>query len=163
VRSIRHCVLATTESDSHVWNLVSLQKLIEELGVSVRNLGPCTPVAEVVAAVLGDDPDLVVVSSVNGHARYEARTLLEALHGAGAQVPCVIGGKLTVAESDLAAASRELLAAGYWRVFIGDDAVTRFRTMVRPATVRLAALPPRGLTPRVDRDPSVLDGSRSVA
>lgn len=155
--SIKHCVLATIDSDSHLWNLVSLQKLLEELGVSVRNLGPCTPTAEVVAAVLGDDPDLVVVSSVNGHGRYEAPALLEALRGAGSQVPCVVGGKLTTAESEVPAASRELLAAGYAQVFTGDEALARFRALVRPATPA-----PWGLTAGIDDEPPSLDGDRSL-
>ncbi|WP_222928308.1 cobalamin B12-binding domain-containing protein [Cellulomonas telluris] len=120
-------VLCTVESDSHMWNLVYLQLLLEENGGDVVNLGACTPVRDVVEKVRSGRPDLLVLSSVNGHGAHGARVLRAALQAAsGAAVPSVAGGKLTTAESDNDRVRRELLAAGWTDVFTGDDAVPRF-------------------------------------
>ncbi|TQF02773.1 methylmalonyl-CoA mutase [Kitasatospora acidiphila] len=124
------CLLSTVESDSHIWNLVYLQKVLEENGAAVRNLGSCTPVDLVLTAVAESRPDLLVVSSVNGHGLHGARVLLTALREAGLELPCVVGGKLTTAESDNDRVRRELLAHGYTDVFTGDDAVERFRSFL---------------------------------
>ncbi|WP_306361350.1 cobalamin B12-binding domain-containing protein [Nocardia sp. CC227C] len=124
------CVLCTVESDSHLWNLVYLQKLLEEYGARVRNLGTCTPTGEVIRALREDRPDLLVVSSVNGHGFHGARVLLSAVHSDGLAVPCVVGGKLTTAVSDDDRVRRELLDAGYLDVFTGDDAIARFRGLL---------------------------------
>ncbi|MFC4375376.1 cobalamin B12-binding domain-containing protein [Nocardia halotolerans] len=121
------CVLSTVESDSHIWNLVYLQKLLEEHGGVVRNLGPCTPIGEVVDAVASQRPDLLVVSSVNGHGCHGARDLMSALRAHGLDVACVIGGKLTTAMSAGDRARRDLLALGYLDVFTSEDAVQNFR------------------------------------
>lgn len=125
------CVLSTVESDAHMWNLVYLQKVIEEHGGRVQNLGACTPVEVVLGAILDSGADLLVVSSVNGHGLHGARVLLQALQQAGIDVPCVIGGKLTTAESNNDAVRAELLELGYADVFTGDDAISRFRDLLR--------------------------------
>ncbi|MFG2607151.1 cobalamin B12-binding domain-containing protein [Streptomyces sp. NPDC048514] len=125
------CLLSTVESDSHIWNLVYLQKLLEENGAAVRNLGSCTPVDSVTQGVAEWQPDLLVVSSVNGHGHHGARVLLSALHEQGLAIPCVVGGKLTTAESDNARVRRDLLAHGYTEVFTGDDSIDRFREFLR--------------------------------
>jgi methylmalonyl-CoA mutase cobalamin-binding subunit len=125
------CVLSTVETDSHIWNLVYLQMLIEEHGGSVRNLGQCTPIDEVLDAVATDRPDLLVVSSVNGHGFHGARDLLSALREQGLAVPCVVGGKLTTAVSANDLARRELLALGYIDVFTSADAIENFRCFLR--------------------------------
>ncbi|SEM09808.1 cobalamin B12-binding domain-containing protein [Streptacidiphilus jiangxiensis] len=124
-------LLVTVESDSHMWNLVYLQKVLEENGGQVRNLGACTPVAEVLRAVGEEPPDLLVVSSVNGHGLHGARVLLQALREQGLEVPCVVGGKLTTAESNNGAVRAELLLLGYTEVFTGDDAIARFQDFLR--------------------------------
>lgn len=41
-------VLSTIPSDSHTWNLLFLQLLLEEHGCEVTNLGACVPVATLV-------------------------------------------------------------------------------------------------------------------
>ncbi|MEV6328810.1 cobalamin-dependent protein [Streptomyces sp. NPDC051909] len=125
------CLLSTVESDSHIWNLVYLQKLLEENGAEVRNLGSCTPVDEVVQAVTEDRPDLLVVSSVNGHGLHGARVLLSALRERRLDVPSVVGGKLTTAESDNDRTRRLLLDHGYTDVFTGEEAINRFLAFLR--------------------------------
>ncbi|RJO70699.1 methylmalonyl-CoA mutase [Nocardia panacis] len=126
MKSRFRCVLTTVESDSHIWNLVYLQMVIEEQGGEVRNLGACTPVEEVVRTVAEDRPDLLVVSSVNGDGSYGALEVLSALHERDLRVPCVVGGKLTTSVSAGDQARRELLAAGYTDVFLSDDAIANF-------------------------------------
>ncbi|KAA1250986.1 cobalamin B12-binding domain-containing protein [Mycobacterium simiae] len=120
------CVLSTVESDAHMWNLVYLQKLLEEHGASVRNLGCCTPVAGVVEAVITEPTDLLVVSSINGHGFHGAKHLMGALREWGIAVPSVIGGKLTTAVADNFAVREQLLREGFTDVFLGADAILRF-------------------------------------
>jgi methylaspartate mutase sigma subunit len=128
------CLLCTVESDSHIWNLVYLQKLLEENGAQVQNLGSCTPVDAVLQAISESRPDLLVVSSVNGHGLHGARVLLSAMRERGLEVPCVVGGKLTTAESDNDRIRRELLGLGYTDVFTGEDAIERFRGFLQLGT-----------------------------
>lgn len=120
------CLLSTVESDSHIWNLIYLEKLLEEHGATVRNLGSCTPVRHVIAELFEHRPDLLVVSSVNGHGHHGARVLLTEIRRAGLDVPCVVGGKLTTAESDNDRVRRDLLDHGFTDVFVGADAIPRF-------------------------------------
>jgi methylaspartate mutase sigma subunit len=143
------CLLTTVYSDSHTWNLVYLQRVMEELGVSVRNLGCCTPVDLVIREIADFAPDLVVLSSVNGHGRSGALQLLSAVRDRGFTVPFVAGGKLTTSESTGERARLELLAAGYREVFVGDSSITEFRALLRamaasPATSRELVVAGRG-------------------
>ncbi|HEX6341982.1 cobalamin B12-binding domain-containing protein [Umezawaea sp.] len=128
---MRRALVCTVESDAHIWNLVYLEKLLEEHGMRVRNLGCCTPITEVVRAVARRRPDLLVVSSVNGHGHHGARLLLSALRRDGLDVAVVVGGKLTTAESDNVRVREDLLARGCAEVFTGEDAVPRFREFLR--------------------------------
>ncbi|MCX4778550.1 cobalamin-dependent protein [Streptomyces sp. NBC_01264] len=121
------CLLTTVESDSHFWNLIYLEKFIAENGGEVRNLGGCTPADLVVKEVNEFQPDLLVVSSVNGHGYYGTSVVLTELKRAGISVPCVAGGKLTTAPSDNDRVRRELLSQGCTDVFLGEDAIDRFR------------------------------------
>ncbi|MFI9063188.1 cobalamin B12-binding domain-containing protein [Streptomyces sp. NPDC053429] len=120
-------LLTGTASDSHTWNLVYLQLFLEELGHRVHNLGPCVP-DDLLAGVCADrDPDLVVVSSVNGHGYRDGLGAVRALRARGLTVPVVIGGKLGVAgEADPRQRGR-LLDAGFDAVFDDGD-VGRLRS-----------------------------------
>ncbi|MFJ1764714.1 cobalamin B12-binding domain-containing protein [Amycolatopsis sp. NPDC088138] len=113
-------ILCSTSSDSHTWNLVFMELLLAEAGCAVLNLGPCTPDDLVAAECERLEPDLVVISTVNGHGLTDGTRLIGRLRETpgGSEVPVVIGGKLTV---DGAALDRvaELLAAGATAVF-GD-------------------------------------------
>lgn len=125
------CLLSTVESDSHFWNLIFLKKLLEEHGAVVRNLGGCTPVDLVVEKLAEYEPDLLVVSSVNGHGYHGARVLLTEIQRAGLEVPCVAGGKLTTTASENDRVRRRLLAHGFTDVFVGEDAIQRFHAFLR--------------------------------
>jgi methylaspartate mutase sigma subunit len=122
-------LLSTPESDSHTWNLVYLQLYLEELGLTVRNLGPCTPHRTTVNAIKLYRPDCVVLSSVNGHGFTQGRTLIQLIREETGDVrlPIVIGGKLSTAEVDESCVRRELLAAGFDEVFHGSESIAEFR------------------------------------
>ncbi|AGZ41981.1 cobalamin B12-binding domain-containing protein [Actinoplanes friuliensis] len=129
-----------TSSDSHTWNLVYLQLMLEEMGCRVHNLGACVPPALVAAECLGDNPDLVVVSSVNGHGFHDGLRLIEELRARPelAGTPVVIGGKLSTDGLRNVGLVRRLRAAGYDAVFENGD-LTRFRTLVGRLSARVAS------------------------
>jgi methylaspartate mutase sigma subunit len=120
-------VLSTVESDSHTWNLVYLQLLLEERGMDVVNLGACTPVAVIIESIKTVRPDVVIISSVNGCGFTQGRALItHAKECLGEDIPkFVIGGKLTTSADDRGI-ENDLLAAGFDGVFVGDGAVERF-------------------------------------
>lgn len=120
------CLLATVESDSHTWNLIYLQKVLEEHGAVVRNLGCCTPVDELVTGVEHWHPDIVVVSTINGHGHHGVRVLLQRLRSVGLDVPVVVGGRLSTDTADDERIRRDLLQRGCADVFLGHGAVERF-------------------------------------
>ncbi|MFD8143176.1 cobalamin B12-binding domain-containing protein [Streptomyces sp. NPDC059708] len=114
-------LLTGTASDSHTWNLVSLQLFLEELGYPVRNLGPCVTDELLTAACAADRPDLVVVSSVNGHGYRDGLSAVRALRGAGLRTPVVVGGKLSTAGRPDPVQRGRLLDAGCAAVFDDGD------------------------------------------
>ncbi|WMX48583.1 cobalamin B12-binding domain-containing protein [Streptomyces roseicoloratus] len=135
-------VVTTMSSDSHTWNLVFLQLLLEELGHRVTNLGACVPDELLVAECRRIEPDLIVLSSVNGHGFHDGLRLIGALRACPelAGTATVIGGKLGISGPGDPARQRELLAAGFDGVFEEGGSVVDFRSF-------LAALPasPRSL------------------
>ncbi|NNN35392.1 methylaspartate mutase [Streptomyces sp. S3(2020)] len=122
-------VLTGTSSDAHTWNLIYLELLLTEWGHRVTNLGACVPEELVVTEALAQSPDLVVLSSVNGHgaadglrliARFRAEPRLAAL-------PVVIGGKLGTAEETTRAWLPRLRTAGFAEVFEESAGIAPFR------------------------------------
>jgi len=112
-------VVSSVSSDAHMWNLVYLQLLLEESGHEVTNLGVCPPDGTVMDACRGADrPDLLVLSTVNGHGHLDGLRLIRALRRDPelAALPVVIGGKLGVRGAD-AEEGRRLLDAGFDAVF----------------------------------------------
>jgi methylaspartate mutase sigma subunit len=136
-----YAVLSSTPSDSHTWNLLFVQLLIEESGWSVTNLGACVPPAMLVDESLRRVPDLIVISTVNGHGAQDARRVISALRAepALADVPVSLGGKLCVSEDRARDAAAGLVAAGYDAVLVGDSAVPEFQSLLaRVAAQRCA-------------------------
>ncbi|GAA1504966.1 hypothetical protein GCM10009730_05140 [Streptomyces albidochromogenes] len=129
-------LLAGTASDSHTWNLVYLQLFMEEQGHRVTGLGPCVPDDLLVAACAEPRPELVVVSSVNGHGYRDGLSAVRALRSAGIQVPVVVGGKLGVAGRADPAQRALLLDAGCTAVLDDGDVEA-----LRAFTATLAAAP----------------------
>jgi methylaspartate mutase sigma subunit len=138
-------VVTSVSSDAHTWNLVYLQLLLEELGCRVTNLGGCTPDETIVRECGARRPDLVVVSSLNGHGYQDGVRLIGAIRTCPHLVstPVVIGGKLDVAGGDGRNAAR-LLAAGFDAVFEDTGGLTLFRSLVHTLAVRACPGAPIG-------------------
>ncbi|SDL08790.1 cobalamin B12-binding domain-containing protein [Nonomuraea jiangxiensis] len=119
-------------SDSHTWNLVFLQLVCEEEGLDVVNLGPCVPDELLVTECVDQRPDLVVISTVNGHGYREGLRVVPKLRARPelADVPIVIGGRLGVTGRREDGLAGELTAAGCDRVFDrGPEDIEEFRTL----------------------------------
>jgi methylaspartate mutase sigma subunit len=130
-------VVTSVASDSHTWNLVYLQLVLEELGHRVRNLGACVPDDLLVSECLQDRPDLVVVSSVNGHGLQEGIRLVARIRSCTelAGMPVVIGGKLGIDGSACRRSHDWLRSAGYDEVFEDGTGLAGFRSFVGLLTV----------------------------
>jgi methylaspartate mutase sigma subunit len=132
--SPRKVVLGTVSSDSHTWNLLYLQLLLEEQGCAVTNLGSCTPAEELIAEAVGVRPDLIVISTVNGLGAQEGPDLARAVRAVPQlrETRLVIGGKLDTlgssAEEDFPALTR----AGFDAVLVGADALPRMLDLLDP-------------------------------
>ena len=145
----RHVVLTSVSSDSHTWNLVFLQLLLEYLGHRVTNLGACTPDEDIIDACKHHEPDLLVVSTVNGHGNIDGQRLISRLRQEPQleHLPAVIGGQLGVRGiGDRTILTKRLLCAGFDAVFSGST-VPAFLDFVnhlspnspRPALAEVAA------------------------
>lgn len=112
-------VVSGTSSDSHTWNLLFMQLFLEDRGHRVANLGACVPDDLLTGECCRRRPDLVVLSTVNGHGFADGARVIRRLRHRPelAGTPIVIGGKLGTGGQDSAAAVRELLAAGFDAVF----------------------------------------------
>ncbi|MET0624908.1 MAG: cobalamin-dependent protein [Pyrinomonadaceae bacterium] len=121
-------IVSSVASDSHSWNLVFLQLWLEERGFEVRNLGNCVTADEIARACAASPPDVLVISSVNGHGAVEGFGVLEALKAVGrfASTRVVIGGKLSTSTEGLSELRRSLLEGGFDGVFVGPSAVAAF-------------------------------------
>ncbi|MEU2674397.1 cobalamin-dependent protein [Streptomyces sp. NPDC007164] len=118
-------VLTTIASDSHTWNLLFLQLLLEEQGWEVTNLGACVPVGVLIEEATARPPGLIVVSTVNGHGAEEATGLARAVRAvpALARVPLVVGGKLDTSGTIAPDVHASLTDAGFDAVLTGENAV----------------------------------------
>lgn len=128
-------VLTTTPSDSHTWNLVFLGLLLTECGCRVVSVGPCPPVRLVVDICVRDAPDLIVVSSVNGHGAEDGVLLARRLRAAPQlrTTPMVIGGKLGIEGRPVETGRLE--EAGFTRVLSEDaESLSRLVAAVKAGT-----------------------------
>jgi methylaspartate mutase sigma subunit len=133
-------VLTGTSSDAHTWNLVYLHLVLEELGCTVTNLGACTPDETVVEVCAERRPGLLVVGSLNGHARADGSRLIAALRARPetSRTPAAIGGKLDISGGEGATVGA-LLAAGFDAVFDEAAGIAGFREFVGALAPRAAA------------------------
>ena len=126
-------IVATTPDDSHAWNLIGIELHLAERGFEVLNLGPCTP-EELLAETIRDQrPDLVVLSSINGHGALSLPAVLETLehYQVKRTAPIVIGGLLTTDPKDTQAAATALTEVGAAGVFTGPQAWKDFDDFLR--------------------------------
>ncbi len=128
-----HVLLTGVSSDSHTWNLVFMQLLLEHMGHRVTNLGACTPDEEVVQVCLLQRPDLLVVSTVNGHGNIDGERLIFRVRDEASlrDLPAVIGGKLGIRGSRNTAFAEGLLRAGFTAVFDADSSLAPFEEFVK--------------------------------
>ncbi|MCX5063010.1 MULTISPECIES: cobalamin B12-binding domain-containing protein [unclassified Streptomyces] len=136
--------MTSVSSDSHMWNLVFLQLLLEENGGQVVNLGACTPDELVMSECLRIRPDALVISTVNGHGHIDGLRLIRKIRGHSGLAPMkvVIGGKLGVHGSRHAGSRAELVANGFDAVFEADADLDRFLDCLglgTPAPKRVAS------------------------
>jgi methylaspartate mutase sigma subunit len=117
-----------TLSDAHTWNLIFLQLLIEEYGHEVINLGACVPQEFLIQQCLLQKPDVLVISSVNGHGHIDGINLINAVR----KIPelqhltVLIGGKLGTRGSENWIYTENLLNAGFNGVFNADTELPSF-------------------------------------
>ncbi|MFD8751870.1 cobalamin B12-binding domain-containing protein [Kitasatospora sp. NPDC059577] len=125
-------VVTSLASDAHTWNLVYLQLLLEELGHRVTNLGACVPDEMVVEECRTVRPDLIVISTVNGHGAVDGKRVVGLLRSCPElrRTPVVIGGKLGIG-GERSGGADELLAAGFDAVFEDGAGIVGFRDFVR--------------------------------
>lgn len=131
-------VVTSVSSDSHTWNLVVLQLVLEELGHRVHNLGACVPDDLLVSECRRLRPDLVVVSSVNGHGYHDGMRVIRTFRQLPdlSGTPVVIGGKLGIAGPGCDDSRAHLVAAGYDAVFEEQVAgIAQFQAYVGQLTV----------------------------
>lgn len=136
-------VVSGLSSDAHLWNLVHLQLFLEDLGHEVANLGNTTPDATIVEACRTGRPDLLVLSTVNGHGRTDGLRLIRALRAVPslAALPVVIGGKLGIDGRDHAGD-----AADGRRIRRGLRRRGRGRPRIGPGALRVLPRRPGGST-----------------
>ena len=136
-------LLSSVSSDSHTWNLVFLQLLLEETGHDVVNVGACVPDELLLSECVAHRPDAVVISTVNGHGHVDGRRLIARLRADErlSGLPVVIGGKLGVGGGRDAGLASELVAAGFDTVFADGADVRRFVGYIG------SVLPARALEP----------------
>ncbi|MCE6996502.1 cobalamin B12-binding domain-containing protein [Saccharothrix sp. S26] len=125
-------VVTSLASDAHTWNLVFLQLVLEEAGHRVVNLGACVPDDLLVSECARHAPDLVVVSSVNGHGFHEAKRVIAKLRARPdlAATPVVVGGKLGIDGPGGQDRAAILTAAGYDAVFEDAGSIAAFRAFL---------------------------------
>lgn len=125
-------MVTSMASDAHTWNLVYLQLVLEELGHDVTNLGACVPDDLLVEQCLRRRPDLVVISSVNGHGSHDGHRVIQRLraHPELAHTAIVIGGKLGISGDRDTDRAEPLLAAGFDAVFDDDSGAERLRRFI---------------------------------
>lgn len=117
-------LLSTVPSDSHSWNLVFMEFLLNDLGYKVENLGPNTPMDDVIARLNRNGCAIVVISTVNGHGYIEGAELAQRIRNETNHIKGLyIGGKICTENDTLTIArhSDTLRAAGFDEVF--DDSV----------------------------------------
>lgn len=133
-------IVSSTVSDSHTWNLIFLQLLLEEMGHEVVNIGACVPEDLLARECLEHRPDLVVVSSVNGHGFNDALGLIRSMRSVPGleRVPFVVGGKLGVDGLRDVGFTRRLLREGFDAVFDEDD-LDGFREFVSARGLSVAS------------------------
>lgn len=126
-------LLTTIPSDSHNWNLIYIALFLEENGFKVINLGPSVPYDLLLDSCLQQQPDLLVVSTINGHGYIEGKELITRVRKLDCMKdkPVFIGGKLSTDENMSALYGVELEQAGYTKAYCSDQVMSDFAAQLR--------------------------------
>lgn len=129
-------LLSTIPSDSHTWNLVYMQLLIEEMGHEVINLGPCVPIDLLKQVAMDHEPHMIVISSINGHGNIDGVDIAKAIRASEKlqKIPLIIGGKLSTENAAYTRYSEKLMRAGFNGVFGGASMVRDFMCFLKSMT-----------------------------
>lgn len=121
-------LISSIPSDSHTWNLVYMQMLVHELGHEVINLGQCMPIDELIKSAHYYRPDLILISTVNGHGHIEGMEIIKQVkcHDLLRNIKVVIGGKIGTKGEENIIYENKLKEAGYDEVFCGVNSVAEF-------------------------------------
>lgn len=146
MKSMVNVILTGTPSDSHIWNLIFMELFLRENGCQVLNLGACVPIASVRQAIVETPPDLVVISSLNGHLFQDAIEIMNSLSKSLLTLPrLVVGGNMGISVKDMNFQKKKLLKLGYDGVFIENDSLPsfikylyRFQRNIHPAILKHA-------------------------
>ncbi|WP_143305925.1 cobalamin B12-binding domain-containing protein [Chitinophaga vietnamensis] len=134
-------LLTTIPSDSHNWNLVYIQLFLQENGFEVVNLGPSVPYDLLLSACVQHQPDLLIVSTINGHGYIEGKELIRQVRSLDSmkEKPVFIGGKLSTDVSMSYLYAVELEEAGYNKAYCNDqdmeDFTRRLQVILRQSPV----------------------------
>ncbi len=90
-------VLSGLPCDTHAWNLVAVQVILEAMGHRVVNLGARVPVRRVLEACRRERPDCLVLSTVDGRGGADGARLITRLRADAdlAALTTVIGGRFS--------------------------------------------------------------------
>ena len=126
-------IIGTIPSDSHSWNLVFMQMLLQEENIDAQVLGICTPYEAYARAIQTHRPQLIVVSSINGHGFSQGQDIPAFIRGQAREPlpPIVIGGKLVTGNDFDRSKEQALLRAGFDKVYWSDSSITEFIAYVR--------------------------------
>jgi methylaspartate mutase sigma subunit len=126
-------LVSSIPSDSHMWNLIFMQLLLEEKGFAVVNLGACVPIEILIKEAHKHKPDLLVISTVNGHGHFEGLQIMTEIkkYQLLKKMQIVIGGKLGILGKENQAFEKKLLDSGFHGVFHGENSLEEFSKFLR--------------------------------
>ena len=133
-------LLTTIPSDSHNWNLVFIELFLQEHGFKVINLGPSVPYELLLGACAQHHPDLLIVSTINGHGYIEGKELIKQVRQIEhmKDKPVFIGGKLSTDANMSYLYALELEQAGYTKTYCNDEDMEGFATQLSDILKRTA-------------------------
>ncbi|MET7616055.1 cobalamin-dependent protein [Streptomyces sp. NPDC005408] len=128
VRPAKKFMVSSVSSDAHMWNLVFLQLLLEEYGGEVSNLGACVPDQVIIDECRKDRPDVLVLSTVNGHGHLDGLRLIRKIRSEPdlENLRVVIGGKLGVRGAENVQFIEALSEGGFDAVFESEGGLENF-------------------------------------
>lgn len=116
-------IVCTIPSDSHSWNLVFMSLFLQDHGYEVINLGACTQITSIFQEIYRSRPDLILVSTVNGHGYIEGVDIARELknNNVTKNINLIIGGKVGVSGNENIKHLKALLDSGFDGVFIENS------------------------------------------